>query len=103
MATIETTQPRRVMLGRNRLRIDPNDGSSGVEFRIEKGAVESRSIGKRAQRGTVTEGQWNQLMPEQVASHVLADTVVGHWLFRILGIRSLIRACILHADLKSNC
>src|SRR5215469_3569739 len=64
-----------VMLGSSRLRIDPNDGSSGVEYRIEQGAIERRSLGKRAQRTTATEAPWQQLAPEQVASHVLADSV----------------------------
>jgi len=93
-----TISEKRVMLGRDRLRVDPNDGSSGVEYRIENGAVERRSIGKRAQRNIASERQWQRLAPGQVASDVLAGAVVGHWLLRRLGIRSPIRVCIRHTS-----
>ena len=92
------TSEKRVMLGRDLLRVDPNNGSSGVEYRIEMGTVERRSIGKRAQRNIAAERQWQRLEPEQVASDVLANGVVGHWLLRRLGIRTLIRACIRHTS-----
>jgi len=79
------------MLAFNRLRIDPGDDSPVVEYRIEKGRVESRILETPAD--AVIEREWQQLTPEQLSSHVMADTVVARWLSRRMGIFPLIRAC----------
>lgn len=76
----------------NKLRIDPNDGSSVLEYRIEDGQVERRTVETPALEGAATEPQWQQLTTAQLASHVMANTVVAYWLSRRLGIYSLLRA-----------
>jgi hypothetical protein len=96
----DCTRPseRRGMLVWNKLRIDPNDGSPVVEYRIENGRVERRTLGASAQGSTTIEAQWQRLTPEQLTSHVMANTVIAHWLSRRLGARSLIRACTQHSS-----
>src|SRR5215469_8060316 len=76
----------------NKLRIDPNDGSPVLAYRIEDGRVERRTMEMPALAGAATEAQWQQLTTEQLASHVMANTVVAHWLYRRLGIFLLLRA-----------
>jgi hypothetical protein len=84
--TIALGERRKVsMLACNRLRIDPGDGSPVVDYRIENGCVESRSL------ETATE--WHRLTPDELSSHVMAETVVAQWLHRRMGDRRLIRAC----------
>jgi hypothetical protein len=80
------------MLACNRLRIDPGDGSPVVDYRIESGGVESRTLETAAERTAATEKQWQRLTPEQLSSHVMTDTVVAHWLHRRMGTGRLIRA-----------
>ena len=70
------------------LRIDPGDSSPVLDYRIENGHVESRAAGAGE-----AEEQWRELTPEQLCSHVMADTVLAHWLRRRMGIFPLIRAC----------
>lgn len=77
----------------NRLRIDANDGSPVVDYRIEDGRVERRTLVLQAPGKAAIEGQWERLSPGQLTSDVLASTVVAHWLARKLGVHSLIRAC----------
>jgi hypothetical protein len=74
----------------NRLRIDPNDGSPAVEYRIENGRVER---GSAAQGGVTIEGRWVVLTAEQLASEVATKPAVACWLIRKLGVRALLRAC----------
>jgi hypothetical protein len=83
------------MLAFNRLRIDPGNGSPAVDYRIENGFVESRTLETdAAKRSTpAIDTQWQRLTPEQLTSRVLADTVVAHWLRRRMGVHRLIRAC----------
>jgi hypothetical protein len=76
----------------NKLHIDPNDGSAVLEYRIEDGRVERRTVETPALEGAATEAQWQQLTREQLASHVMANTVVAYWLYRRLGSFSLLRA-----------
>jgi hypothetical protein len=76
----------------NKLRIDPNDGTPALEYRIQDGRVERRTVETPALDGAATEAQWQQLTTEQLASHVMANTVVAHWLYCRLGIFSLLRA-----------
>ena len=81
------------MLMCNRLRIDPGDSSPAVDYRIEDDRVESRILEGAAERSGIIEKPWQRLTPEQVSSHVLADTVVARWLRRRMGVHGLIRAC----------
>jgi hypothetical protein len=75
-----------------RLLIDPSDGSPTVDYRIEDGCVESRTL-ERGENGTITEKGWQRLTPAELSSHVMADTVVARWLRRRMGVHRLIRAC----------
>lgn len=86
------------MLACNRLRIDPGNGSPAVDYRIESGYVESRTLDPDAARRSVAaiEKQWHRLTPEQLTSRVLADKVVAQWLRHRMGIHRLVRAC--HQD-----
>ena len=86
------------MLACNRLRIDPCDGSTAVDYRIENGWVESRTLEIAAESGTTTEERWQRLTPGQLRSHVMANTVVAQWLRRRMGVHSLIRACASSAN-----
>ncbi len=86
------------MLACKRLRIDPCDGSPVVDYRIENGCVESRTLETATEGGTTTEERWQRLTPEQPISHVMADTVVAQWLLRRMGVHRLIRACNPSAD-----
>ena len=71
------------MLACNRLRIDPGDGCPVLDYRIEKDRVESRRLNTA----------WRQLAPEEISSHVMANTVVAEWLRRRMGLHKLLRAC----------
>jgi len=83
------------MLASNRLRIDPCDGSPVAEYRIENDLVESRTLEtEAAERSTPTTDQrWHRVTPEQLSSHVMADTALAQWLLGRMGVYSLIRAC----------
>ena len=63
------------MLVFNRLRIDPANGSPAVDYRIENGFVESRTLETDAtKRSTLAiEKQWQRLTPEQLTSRLMAD------------------------------
>jgi hypothetical protein len=71
----------------NKLRIDPADGSAVTEYRIDGENVESRQV--RDDRS----GGWKRLTPQQLTTHVLANTVVAYWLRRRMGVHQLVRAC----------
>ncbi len=86
------------MLACKRLRIDPCDGSPVVDYRIENGCVESRTLETAAEGGATTEERWQRLTPEQLISHAMADTVVAQWLCRRMGVHRLIRACASSAN-----
>ena len=86
------------MLACNRLRIDL-DGSLAVDYRIENGRVEQRTVEMAADG--IEEKEWQPLTSEQVSSHVLADTVVARWLRRRIGIFRLMRACSQSSSLTS--
>ena len=86
------------MLACKRLRIDPCDGSPVVDYRIENGIVESRTLEMAAEGGAKTDERWQRLTSEQLSSHVLANTVVAQWLLRRMGVHRLIRACNPSAD-----
>ena len=81
------------MFAFNRLRIDPGDGCPGVEYRIEDDQVDSRFLDRAAERSGAIEAPWQRLTPEQLRSHVMADTAVARWLCRRMGVHRLIRAC----------
>lgn len=71
----------------NTLRIDPADGSAVTEFRIDGARVQARRV-----RGN-NHDEWERLTPQQLTSHVLANTVVAYWLRRRMGVHQLVRAC----------
>jgi len=93
------------MLAFNRLRIDPGDGSPAVDYRIEDGFVESRSLERDAtKRSTVAiEKQWQRLTPEQLTSRLMTDTVLSRWLCHRMGVNRLIRACNQDSSSPNNC
>jgi hypothetical protein len=86
------------MLACKRLRIDL-DGSLAVDYRIENGRVEQRTVEVAADG--IEEREWQPLTSEQVSSHVLADTIVARWLRRRIGIFRLMRACNESSSLTS--
>ncbi len=86
------------MLAFNRLRIDRCDGSPVADYRIENDWVESRTLETGAECGPTTERRWQRLTPEQLSSHVMADTVVSQWLRRRMGVHRLVRACTESAN-----
>jgi hypothetical protein len=85
------------MLACNRLRIDPCDGSPVADYRIENGCVESRTLETGAEC-TTPEKRWQRLTPEQLTSHVMANTVLAQWLRRRMGVHTLVRACTESAN-----
>jgi len=86
------------MLACKRLRIDL-DGSLAVDYRIENGRVEQRTVGVAAEG--IEEKEWQPLTSEQVSSHVLAGTVVARWLRRRIGVFRLMRVCSQSSSLSS--
>jgi len=87
------------MLAFNRLRIDPGDGYPVIDYRIEDGCVESRVVEMSSEESLETENVWNRLTPEELSSHVMADTVVARWLSHRMGVFPLVRAC--HQDFSA--
>ncbi len=85
-------------MGCNRLRIDLCDGSPVADYRIEDEWVESRTLETAAECPTATDERWQRLTPEQLSSHVMADTVVAQWLRRRMGVHRLVRACSSSAN-----
>jgi hypothetical protein len=81
------------MLECNRLRIDVGDGSTVLDYRIEDGSVQSRSLRLRDGKSPVVERDWHLLTPQQLNSLVKANKVVAHWLSRRMGIFKAVRAC----------
>jgi hypothetical protein len=81
------------MLECNRLRIDVGDGSTVLDYRIEDGSVQSRSLRVRDGKSLVVERDWHWLTPQQLSSLVKANKVVAHWLSRRMGIFKTVRAC----------
>ncbi len=81
------------MLECKRLCIDLGDGSPALDYRIENGCVESRSVETECECGATTDQRWQRLTPEELSSHVMADTVVAQWLRKRMGVQRLIRAC----------
>jgi hypothetical protein len=79
------------MLACNRLRLDPGNCSPVVEYRIENGCVESRTVASEI--GTQAEMGWHQLTADHISSHVMANTVIAEWLRRRMGLHQLRRAC----------
>jgi hypothetical protein len=81
------------MLVSNRLRLSPGNGSPVVDYRIENGCVESRTLEPGGQGSSIVEKEWQQLTPEELSSQVMEDTVLARWLSRRMGIFRLVRAC----------
>jgi hypothetical protein len=71
----------------NTLRIDPEDGSPAIEYRIAEDVVESRLISEDAGQ------QWRVLTAQQLTEHAMRGTALAYWLRRRMGIQWLIRAC----------
>lgn len=76
-----------MMLACNSLRIDPVDGSSVIEYRIEDSFVEACVL--QAENTLATGKSWHRLTPEQLTSHVMTNTVVAYWLRRRMGVHWL--------------
>jgi hypothetical protein len=76
----------------NTLRIDPTDGSRVTEYRIDGDHVQSREV------HSDDAGEWKQVTPQQLTSHVLANTVVAYWLRRRMGLHQLVRACAMDSS-----
>jgi len=74
------------MLRCKRLRIDSDQGT--VDYRIEDGAVETRTLGKSS-----ADRSWRRLTSDQLSAHVESNTVVAQWLKRRMGVHRLVRAC----------
>lgn len=88
------------MLACNRLRIDPGNGSPAVDYRIESGFVESRTVemhSAETDAGTRSMGAierlWQRLTPRELTSRVMGDRVVARWLRHRMGLHGLLRAC----------
>lgn len=81
------------MLTCTRLRIEPTDSASAVEYRIENGLLEYRSITPGDEACASSETDWFQLTPEQLGGRVLESPVLAYWLRRKLGLYGLIAAC----------
>ena len=77
----------------NTLRIDANDGSPIVEYRIVDGGVERRTVESCGQTCSVIEVQWQRLRPVELTFHIMANTVVAYWLSHRLGPHALAEAC----------
>ena len=92
------------MLAFNRLRIDPGNGSPAVDYRIENGFVESRTLETdETKRSTpAIEKEWQRLTPEQLTSRLMADTVLLRWLRHRMGVYRLIRACNQDSSSPNN-
>jgi hypothetical protein len=90
------------MLACNRLRIDLGDGSPVVDYRIESGHVESRTVDNAADRNGAVDTPWQRLTADQLSLHVMADTVVSRWLCRRMGMHQLIWACNDDASFASQ-
>jgi hypothetical protein len=89
------------MLTCNRLRIDPGIGSPAMDYRIENGLVERRTV-EPLREGSAAPEKWQQLTPEELTSHVMAETIVARWLGRRMGFRWLIRACNQQSSAANN-
>ena len=81
------------MLACNRLRIDRDDGPAAVDYRIEDGRVECRTLEMATGDNPATSKQWQRLTPEQLTSHIMSNTIVAQWLQRRMGVYQLVRAC----------
>jgi hypothetical protein len=90
------------MLACNRLCVDRGDDSPTLEYRIEDGRVESRVLDRAAEGSSVIEKPWQRLTPEELRSHVMADTVVARWLSRRIGVHRLLRACNQDSPFADN-
>jgi hypothetical protein len=86
----------------NKLRIDPNDGSPVVEYQIENGGVECRTIATCSEDGVASAAQWEPLTPAQIASQILANTTVAYWLYHRLDTQSLFQICSQHPSFLTN-
>ena len=86
----------------NKLRIDSNDGSAVVEYRIEDGGVERRTVATYTGTGAASEERWEPLTAAQVASHIMANSTVAYWLHRRLGGESLFQLCNQHPSFVTD-
>ena len=86
------------MLACNRFRLDLDDGSPVSDYRLENGCVEMRVLDQTGKPEPETGSPWCRLTPQQLTSHVMANTVVAQWLRRRMGMRPLLRACFQSAQ-----
>ena len=88
------------MMAFNTLRIDAGDGSPIVHYRIENGRVERRLVEAVEEE---IEPNWRPLTPEEITAHVMAHTVIAHWLRRRMGLSQLMQACSPDYSTAGNC
>jgi hypothetical protein len=81
------------MLAWNRLRIDPGDGSTVVDYRIQSGSVECRKVQIADDNYSEVPRYWHRLSPEELSDLVMSNKVVAHWLTRRMGTFAVLRAC----------
>jgi hypothetical protein len=101
----------------NTLRIDTNDGSPVVRYRIqfdandvfpvleygiEDAEVKRTTTETTAQMGSAIEGEWHRFTPEQLTLHLRKNAVVAYWLSHRLGAAALKRACTPNRESESN-
>jgi hypothetical protein len=77
------------------LRLEAADGTAIEEYRIDRGAVEVRSLSDLRDYGT----GWRRLTPAQLRDQVNRKTLLAQWLERRLGWRQLLRACLEEENL----
>ena len=77
----------------NSFRIDPDDGSDVIEYRIDDGWVERRTGEGRTRDGVYREAQWERLTPNQLFSEIMTCAAFAYWLYQGLGSQMLLHAC----------
>lgn len=96
------TKGLKLRMACNKLRIDPNDGSPVVEYRIENGRVARRTVAACTGDGVASEERWEQLTPTQVASDIMANSTVAYWLYCRLDAQSIFQVCSQHPDFVTD-
>jgi len=77
----------------NRFRIDPNDGSDVIEYRIDDFCVERRTGEGCTRDGVYQEAEWERLTPNQLFTEIMTCAAFAYWLYQGLGSQMLLHAC----------
>jgi len=67
-------------MGSMRLRIEPVDGSTINDYRIEGGRLEVRTLDSSGQPSLGANSDWRPLDPTDIELHRALDTIVAKWL-----------------------